>query len=80
MSGSGRVERPALRAGLGIEGADHAALDIGRAVVADGRADDYRVPYDRGRRCDFIFIAVANSHVGGEIDLSSRPEVCAWLA
>src|SRR5690606_38988595 len=45
-----RIPQPAQFAGAGVVGADRTALEVDRAVVANGGADDHGIAEDGGRR------------------------------
>ncbi len=74
-----RIERPFLRARHRVEGADDAALEIGRAVVADRGADDDHVVEHGGRGGDDVVRTIADAYALREIDLAVRAEIRAGL-
>src|SRR5262249_23552975 len=72
-----RVPTPAERAASRVVRADHAALQLDAAIVADRGADDDEPAHDGGRRSDLIAAAVvADADALAEIDLSVTSE--AW--
>ena len=69
------------RAAARVVRADHAALELDGAIVADGGADDDEPAHDGRRRRDLIAAtAVADLDARGEIDLPVMAEIGAWDA
>src|SRR5256885_1952235 len=72
-----RIEGPQLRAALRVVGADDTALNVGRAVVADGGTHYHRIAADGGRGGHQVCARIANAHSARQIDLAAIAEVSA---
>src|SRR5207244_6050640 len=72
-----RIEGPQLRAALRVVGADDTALNVGRAVVADGGTHYHRIAADGGRGGHQVRARIANAHTARQIDLAAIAEVGA---
>src|SRR5207244_578842 len=66
-----RIEGPQLRAALRVVGADDTALNVGRAVVADGGTHYHRIAADSGRGGHQVRARIANAHTARQIDLAA---------
>ena len=72
-----RVPGPAKLAGSHIKSANHTALHIHSAVIADRRTGDDKTRHDRRWRGHLVVAAVAQVDAASEIDLPVRPEILA---
>src|SRR5262245_17256418 len=75
------VPAPAKRATPRVVRADDTSLEISRAIVTDGRADDHEVAHHGGRRRHLIAAAIsANLDAGSQVDFAASAELGAWCA